>query len=113
MSGNLPIIVRNTMDGLGEGAQHLYLAMLDRYQGWNDRRGELAAFLIADDYQNRLGDVIDHILDNGRFQFPAVVENRDWKADLRRFFSERYRHNFLPAALRTFSHLPALEKDDG
>lgn len=94
---NLPFLVRNTLDGFSDGAQKLYLDLLDRYQGWNDRKGELRAFHEAHVYEERVGGLIAHILRHGplldisRLPDPSVVDP-DYKGQVERFFADRYKN---------------------
>lgn len=90
MRGNLPNLVANTLDGFEEGAQHLYLALLDRYQGWSDREGELRAFRGACHYSDGAGGIFEHILDRG----PGVPPDGPWKGELKKFMADRWLHNF-------------------
>lgn len=88
---NLPTLQQNTLHGFSETAQSLYLTLLDKFQGWNSPSGEMAAFIAADHYERKCGDVLDHILRNAPvWNLPADV-----MSELSKFFAERWRHNFM------------------
>lgn len=90
---NLPNLVANTCDGLTDGAQKLYLDLLDAYQGWSSRDAEKRAFFEADKYDREVGRVISRIMDRHTADYPAGK----WKTDLQKFLADRYRNNFLEA----------------
>lgn len=92
---NLPILVRNTCDGLTEGGQKLYLDLMDRYQGWNNKQGEVRAFLEADRYDRNVGQTLTHILDHGPLLGDIQVINHNWKQDMQRFMADRWKNNFM------------------
>ncbi len=92
-NSNLPILAQNTLLGLSETAGILYLKLLDQFEGWSNPANERRAFLTACDYEDRCGSVLGHIL-TAYPGFSHVAGKT--RADLSRFFSERWRHNFMP-----------------
>lgn len=88
--GNLPLLVRNTCDGLTEGGQKLYLDLLDRFQGWSKPEGERQAFALANRYDAEASSVLDHIFANA-----ALFQRGPHICELKRFIAERWKNNFM------------------
>ena len=86
---NYSILQHNTLYGLSETAGILYLRLCDQY------RDERRAFLEADRYDNRCGEVLHKVL----YEYPGFAEiPQQVKTDLSRFMSERWRNNFIEGA---------------
>jgi len=83
--GNYSTLQHNTLDGLSEMAGMLYLKLTDVL------RNERKAFIAACRFEDNCAATIDHILRN------SPVHDLDEKtmSELSRFFSERWRNNFL------------------
>lgn len=93
-NSNHSILTANTLLGLSEPAQLLYLTLLDRYQGHTDRRGEHRALFAATRFERRCAGTIAYILEHAPTmqEFPPSV-----RTSLHQFFAERWRHNFMDA----------------
>ena len=88
---NYTHLQRNTLDGLSETGGIFYLKLLDVFEAHTSRANERRAFLAAAKYDEGSGGVLDYIIENS----PAHSLTRDVKLSLKRFLSERYRHNFM------------------
>jgi hypothetical protein len=86
---NYSILQQNTLAGLSEPAQFLYLKLLDVFQG-HKASGERKAFLAACLFEDRCAGVLDYILRN----MPGAPDDRT-RSELARFHAERWRHNFM------------------
>lgn len=87
---NYTHLQRNTLDGLSEMAGSMYLKLLDVFEGHARVDGERRAFLAANRFEAGCAEVLDYILRN----MPLGADDRT-RAELSRFFAERYRHNFM------------------
>lgn len=87
---NATILAENTLAGFSDGAQKLYLDLMDKYRGWSDRAGERRAFFEAYRYERLVGRTVAYILRNAPTiqQGPHIVK-------LERFLADRWRHNFM------------------
>ena len=90
---NLPNLVANTCAGFSDSAQHLYLALIDKYEGWTKPEGELRAFIEADHYETYVGNFLTTVFD-------GMVNQLGYKPgphiqQLAQFFADRYRHNYI------------------
>lgn len=85
MSNN-SILEQNTLAGFSETSGILYLKLIETTQS------EKKAFLLADTYERLTGNKLDKILREfpGFSGMPAEV-----RTALSKFFSERYRNNFI------------------
>ena len=89
---NYSILQQNTLAGLSETAQCLYLKLLGVFQG-HTKDGERKALFAASRYDDRFGDVIDYIMRN----CPNKPDDKT-RQSLSAFFAERWRNNFMPKA---------------
>ena len=82
---NHSILEQNMLYGFSETAGMLYLKLIDVFQGC-----EKKAFLAAYYYECKAGAALDHIL-----TFMPKAPDEKTKAELSKFFSERWRNNFM------------------
>ena len=87
MSDNYSTLERNTLHGLSEPAGHLYLKLLDKYQGSN-RSGEKRAFLEACRYDEQVGRVTAKML-----QGAPHFADAETRSEVGRYLAERWMHN--------------------
>lgn len=87
---NYSVLQRNTLDGLSDMAGILYLKLCDAFEAHKGAANERKAFLAACRFENGCAETLDHILT----RYPGFAHIA--LADLRRFFAERWRHNFMP-----------------
>jgi len=100
MGSNYSPLMQNTLDGFSEGAGHLYLKLLEKYQG-----DERKAFFEADRYERSVGRMASALmakaLEIGTEQ-GIVGTNPNAMSDLEKFLADRWRNNFMtPTTLRT------------
>ncbi len=88
---NYPTLVQNTLDGFSETASELYIHLMDKLEGWNDRENERRCLLLACHYEENCGATLDYILTNG--PFPNIT--KEVKSDLSAFFAVRWQNNFM------------------
>lgn len=87
---NHSILVQNTLDGFSEASQHLYLTLLDAYQGHSNTTNELKALKATCRYEDNIGNTLSYILSNG----PLSLDSKT-KKELLKYFSERWKNNFI------------------
>jgi len=91
--GNYSPLMRNTLDGLSDGAGSLYLKLFEKYQG-----DERKAFLEACRYEESCGEVVSLMIEKAceiSAQDGIVATNPNARRDLEVFFADRWRHNFM------------------
>lgn len=90
---NYSILERNTLDGLGDGAGHLYLKLRAKYQG-DDRRAFLEASRYDEEFGRILGLLFAKTAEIRTSQGIIECANPVVEQDLEKFAADRWFHNF-------------------
>lgn len=99
MNSNLPVGVQNTLLGFSDMGQHVYLLLMDKYNGWGSKENELKAFWAADRAERLAGDtfekIINHMCTMPEYQKIATSSIEEAKEALALFMAKRHINNFL------------------
>lgn len=91
---NYSILQQNTLAGLSEMAGHLYLKLIDQFEGHKSPDNERRAFLAACRFEEGCGETLDYTLRHA----PLANMDDGTLSTLSAFFAERWRHNFMEHA---------------
>lgn len=89
---NYSPLQRNTLAGLSDISGLLYLQLCDKYEAHKSQDRERRAFLDACECEEKMGEVISHII----YEYPGFeTVSEEVKHDLCSFFMKRWLNNFM------------------
>lgn len=92
ISSNHSILTQNTLLGLSEPAQLLYLDLLDKFEGHTSKKGELKAFRHACRMDKYCGSTFERIISNYG-DVTGMSINEETRQALYKFFADRWKNS--------------------